>query len=83
MTLEGAFIAKVANMGTEEGTVVQKVEMVFETVRDRVHAAGHENRCFRRGEDLRLGHPGGHRIAIGDSSDPRVRCEISLLIPAA
>ncbi len=33
MTMEGAFITKVTNSGTEEGTVVQKVEMVFKTVK--------------------------------------------------
>ena len=33
MTLEGAFITKVANAGTEDGMIVQKVEMVFKTVK--------------------------------------------------
>ena len=33
MTMEGAFITKVSNTGTEEGSVVQKVEMVFKTVK--------------------------------------------------
>jgi type VI protein secretion system component Hcp len=33
MTMEGAFITKVSNTGTEEGNVVQKVEMVFKTVK--------------------------------------------------
>ena len=33
MTMEGAFITKVSNSGTEEGTVIQKVEFVFKTVR--------------------------------------------------
>jgi type VI secretion system secreted protein Hcp len=33
MTMEGAFITKVSNSGTEEGIVVQKVEMVFKTVK--------------------------------------------------
>ena len=33
MTLEGAFITKVSNSGTEEGLVDQKVEMVFKTVK--------------------------------------------------
>ena len=33
MTMEGAFITKVSNSGTEEGTVTQKVEMVFKTVK--------------------------------------------------
>ena len=33
MTMEGAFITKVTNSGTEDGTVVQKVEMVFKTVK--------------------------------------------------
>jgi len=33
MTLEGAFITKVSNSGTEEGRVDQKVEMVFKTVK--------------------------------------------------
>ena len=33
MTMEGAFITKVSNSGTEEGNVVQKVEMVFKTVK--------------------------------------------------
>ena len=33
MTMEGAFITKVSNSGTEEGNVVQKVELVFKTVK--------------------------------------------------
>ena len=33
MTMEGAFITKVSNIGTEEGNVMQKVEMVFKTVK--------------------------------------------------
>ena len=33
MTMEGAFITKVSNSGTEEGNVVQRVEMVFKTVK--------------------------------------------------
>lgn len=33
MTMEGAFVTKVANAGTEEGAVVQRVEMVFKTVK--------------------------------------------------
>ncbi len=32
MTMKGAFITKVANSATEEGNVVQKVEMVFKEV---------------------------------------------------
>ncbi len=33
MTMEGAFITRVSNIGTEEGTVAQRVEMVFKTVK--------------------------------------------------
>jgi len=33
MTMEGVFITKVQVNGTEEGSVVQKVEMVFKTVK--------------------------------------------------
>jgi type VI secretion system Hcp family effector len=33
MTMEGAFITKVSNAGTPDGIVVQKVEMVFKTVK--------------------------------------------------
>jgi len=33
MFMEGVFITKVANSATEEGNVVQKVEMVFKTVK--------------------------------------------------
>ena len=33
MTMEGAFITKVSNSGTEEGNVTQKIEMVFKTVK--------------------------------------------------
>jgi type VI secretion system Hcp family effector len=33
MTMEGAFITKVSNSGTEEGNVVQKVQMVFKSVK--------------------------------------------------
>lgn len=32
-TMEGVFITKVSNAGTEEGNVVQRVEMVFKTVK--------------------------------------------------
>jgi type VI secretion system secreted protein Hcp len=31
--MEGAFVTKVTNSGTAEGSVVQKVEMVFKTVK--------------------------------------------------
>lgn len=33
MTMEGAFITKVSNSGTEEGNVTQRVSMVFKTVK--------------------------------------------------
>src|SRR6187455_420605 len=33
MTMEGVFITRVSNSGTEEGNVVQKVELVFKTVK--------------------------------------------------
>ena len=33
MAMEGAFITKVSNSGTEDGNVVQKVQMVFKTVK--------------------------------------------------
>ena len=33
MTMEGAFLTKVSKNGTEEGQVVQKVEMVFKSVK--------------------------------------------------
>jgi type VI protein secretion system component Hcp len=33
MMMEGAFITKVSNSGTEEGNVTQKVELVFKTVK--------------------------------------------------
>lgn len=33
MTMEGVFITRVSNSGTEEGLVMQKVEMVFKTVK--------------------------------------------------
>jgi len=33
MRMEGAFITKVSNSGTDEGNVMQKVEMVFKTVK--------------------------------------------------
>jgi type VI secretion system Hcp family effector len=33
MAMEGAFITKVSNSGTEEGIVMQRVEMVFKTVK--------------------------------------------------
>ncbi len=33
MVMEGAFITKVANSGTEEGNVMQRVEMIFKTVK--------------------------------------------------
>jgi type VI secretion system Hcp family effector len=33
MTLEGAFITKVSESATDDGTIVQRVEMVFKTVK--------------------------------------------------
>lgn len=33
MTMEGVFITRVSNSGTEEGNVLQKIELVFQTVR--------------------------------------------------
>lgn len=33
MTMEGVFITKVSHAGTDEGNVIQKVELVFKTVR--------------------------------------------------
>ena len=33
MTMEGVFVTKVSNSGTEEGGVTQKVELVFKTVK--------------------------------------------------
>ena len=33
MTMEGAFITKVSNMGTTDGIVIQRVELVFKTVK--------------------------------------------------
>jgi type VI secretion system Hcp family effector len=33
MTMEGAFITKVSNAGTDEGIIVQRVELVFKTVK--------------------------------------------------
>jgi type VI secretion system Hcp family effector len=33
MTMEGAFVTKVTNSGTAEGNVMQKVDMVFKTVK--------------------------------------------------
>ena len=33
MTMEGVFITKVSNAGTEEGNVVQRIELVFKTVK--------------------------------------------------
>lgn len=33
MTMEGAFITRVFNIGTEDGSVSQRVEMVFKTVK--------------------------------------------------
>jgi len=33
MIMEGGYITKVANAGTEEGNVTQKIEMVFKTLR--------------------------------------------------
>ena len=33
MTMEGAFITKVSNSGNEDGVIVQKVELVFKTVK--------------------------------------------------
>ena len=33
MTMEGVFITKVSNAGTEEGSIVQRIELVFKTVK--------------------------------------------------
>ncbi len=43
MTMEGAFITKVSNSGTEEGLVMQRIEMVFKTVRIEYKAQDNKN----------------------------------------
>jgi type VI secretion system Hcp family effector len=61
MTMEGAFITKVSNSGTEEGNVVQKVEMVFKTV--KIEYKPLDKTARQHGEDLQLGYRFGHRVA--------------------
>ena len=65
MMMEGAFITKVSNSGTEEGNVVQKVELRLQDRQDRVQAAGQQDRRAARDQDLQLGHSGRHGVAVG------------------
>lgn len=43
MTMEGAFITKVSNSGNEEGLIVQKVELVFKTVKIEYKSQDNKN----------------------------------------
>ena len=65
MTMEGAFITKVSNSGTEEGNVMQKVELVFKTVKIEYKPQDNKTGTLVAAEDLQLGHPGRHGVAVG------------------
>jgi hypothetical protein len=64
-TLEGAFITRVSNSGTEDGNVLQKVEMVFKTVKIDYRPQNTKGWHARRRQEFQLGHPGGYGISIG------------------
>ena len=65
MTMEGAFITKVSNSGTEEGNVVAEGRDRLQDRQDRIQAAGQQDRHAARDQDLQLGHPGRHGVAVG------------------
>ena len=65
MTMEGAFITKVSNSGTEEGNVVQKVELVFKTVKIEYKPQDNKTGSCSARQDLQLGHPGRHGLSVG------------------
>lgn len=47
MTMEEAFITKVSNAGDEEGNVIQRVEMVFKTVKIDYKPQDHKSGALR------------------------------------
>jgi type VI secretion system secreted protein Hcp len=46
MTMEGVYITKVSNFGTAEGRVMQKVELVFKTVKIDYKPQNHKDGSF-------------------------------------
>jgi hypothetical protein len=62
MMMEGAFITKVSNSGTEEGNVVQKVELVFKTVKIEYKPQDNKTaRCSRPRPTTGTFRPARHR----------------------
>ena len=59
MFMEGAFITKVSNNGTEEGNVVQKVEMVFKTVKIEYKAQNNKDGTLLGVKTFKWDIPGG------------------------
>ena len=59
MTMEGAFITKVSNSGTEEGNVVQKVELVFKTVKIEYKPQSHKDGSLGAAKTFQWDIPAG------------------------
>ena len=65
ITMEGVFLTKVSQSGTEEGNVRAEARIRLQDRQDRIQAAKHQGRLARCRPDLQLGHPGGHGISVG------------------
>ncbi len=59
MTMEGAFITKVSNSGNPEGIVVQRVEMVFKTVKIDYKAQDNKTGSFSAAKTFNWDIPAG------------------------
>ncbi len=59
MTMEGAFITKVSNAGTEEGNVAQRVELVFKTVKIEYKAQNRKDGTLLPGTTYNWDIPAG------------------------
>ena len=59
ITMEGIFLTKVSQRGTEEGHVVQKVEMVFKTVKIEYKAQNTKDGSLGPGRTFNWDIPAG------------------------
>jgi len=59
MSLEGVFLTKVSNSGTEEGNVLQKVEFVFKTVKIEYKAQNQKDGSLGAGKIFNWDIPAG------------------------
>ena len=67
MMMEGAFITKVSNSGTEEGNVVQKVEFVFKTVTIEYKRFGVSLNVQPKPQAPQQSHPPQATIPVGEA----------------